>query len=111
MRELMTLAVIGLGTYAFRVAFLVSADARQPAALTRLLPYVGPAVLAAITVPMLLAPQGAISVGASLPALAAGAVTWLLWRRTAGLLVPLLGGLALWWLLTTLLLATRSPGW
>jgi branched-subunit amino acid transport protein len=103
MRELVVLAAIGLGTYAFRVAFLVSSDARQSAALTRMLPYVGPAVLAAITVPMLLAPQGGISAAASLPALAASAVSWLLWRRTGGLLVPLVGGLALWWLLTALL--------
>jgi branched-subunit amino acid transport protein len=92
MGDLLVLAAIGLGTYAFRAAFLVGADARQPAALERVLPHVGPAVLAAITVPMLLAPHGALSLTESLPAVVAAAVTWLLWRRTAGLLVPLLGG-------------------
>ena len=103
MRELVVLAVIGLGTYALRAAFLVTAEPRSPRVLDRVLPYVGPAVLAAITVPMLVAPHGTVSVTESLPALAAGAVTWLLWRRTTGLLVPLLGGLTLWWALATLL--------
>jgi branched-subunit amino acid transport protein len=102
MRDLLVLAAIGLGTYAFRAAFLMTAGARQPAALERVLPYVGPAVLAAITVPMLLAPRGALSLTESLPAAVAAAVTWLLWRRTAGLLVPLLGGLATWSVLAAL---------
>lgn len=102
MREVLVLAAIGLGTYAFRVAFLMTAEARQPAALARALPYVGPAVLAAITAPMLLAPHGAISLTESLPAVMAAAVTWLLWRRTAALLVPLVGGLGTWSLLVAL---------
>jgi branched-subunit amino acid transport protein len=103
MRELMVLAAIGLGTYVFRAAFLITREARPPAVLERVLPYVGPAVLAAITLPMLLAPRGTISLTESVPAVLAGAVTWMLWRRTAGLLVPLVGGLALWWLLAALL--------
>ncbi len=101
MRELLVLVAIGLGTYAFRASFLLGADARRPAALERVLPYVGPAVLSAITVPMLLSPHGALAVGEALPAVGAAAVTWLLWRRTAGLLVPLLGGFTVWSLLAT----------
>jgi branched-subunit amino acid transport protein len=105
MSDLLVLAAIGLGTYVFRAAFLMTAEGRQPAALERVLPYVGPAVLAAITVPMLLAPGGALSLTESIPAVVAAAVTWLLWRRTAGLLVPLLGGLATWSLLAALVAA------
>lgn len=105
MRDLLVLVAIGLGTYAFRAAFLLSADARQPAALERALPYVGPAVLAAITAPMLLTPHGALSLTESLPAAMAAAATWLLWRRTAGLLVPLLGGFATWSVLAAVVAA------
>jgi len=69
--ELLVLALIGLGTYAMRAAFLVMAHRAPPAPVTRLLPYVGPAVLAAIVVPAFVAPHGAIA---------------------------LFGGLAVWWI-------------
>ena len=105
MRELLILAAIGVGTYAMRAAFLVTARTEPPAAMARLLPYVGPAVLAAIVLPALLAPRGTVSVTESLPALAAAAVSWLLWRRTASLPVALFGGLGTWWLAGALLAA------
>lgn len=56
MRKLLVLAAIGLGTYAMRAVFLVTARTEPPAVVARLLPYVGPAVLAAIILPVLLAP-------------------------------------------------------
>lgn len=96
MRDLLILVAIGLGTYAMRAAFLVTA-AEPPAPITRLLPHVGPAVLAAITLPALIAPRGEISVVETLPSLLAAAAAWLLWRRTASLPVALFGGLSLWW--------------
>jgi branched-subunit amino acid transport protein len=99
-RELLILVAIGLGTYAMRAAFLVTAHAEPPARLARLLPHVGPAVLAAITVPALLAPRGAISLVETVPSLLAAVLAWALWRRTASLPVALFGGLALWWLTT-----------
>lgn len=97
MRELVILVAIGVGTYVLRAAFLVRARPSPPAPLARLLPHVGPAVLAAITVPALLAPRGVMSVGDTLPALLAAATAWLLWRRTRSLPVALLGALALSW--------------
>ncbi|MBC3191015.1 AzlD domain-containing protein [Pseudonocardia sp. C8] len=97
MRELLVLVAIGLGTYALRAAFLVTSRAAPPAP-ARLLPHVGPAVLAAITLPALLAPRGVVGGAESLPALVAAALTWLLWRRTARLPVALFGGLGAWWL-------------
>ncbi|HEY2220416.1 AzlD domain-containing protein [Actinomycetospora sp.] len=103
MRELLILAVIGLGTYAMRAVFLVRATTDPPARLARLLPHVGPAVLAAITLPALLAPRGEMSWTESVPSLLAGLVAWALWRRTTNLPVALFGGLALWWLATWLL--------
>lgn len=102
MRELAVLLVIGAGTYLLRAAFLLTADARPPAVLTRFLPYVGPAVLSAITVPLLVAPRGTVSLAETLPALAAAAATWVVWRRTEKLPHALLGGLGLWWVLTGL---------
>lgn len=97
-RELLVLAAIGVGTYAMRALFLATARSEPPAAVARLLPHVGPAVLAAIALPALLAPRGTFSMAESLPALGAAAVTWLLWRRTASLPVALFGGLSAWWL-------------
>jgi branched-subunit amino acid transport protein len=99
MRELLILAAIGLGTYAMRAAFLVAARSEPPAPVARLLPYVGPAVLASITLPALLAPRGTVSLTESLPALLAAAVAWVLWRRTGRLPVALFGGLGAWWAL------------
>jgi len=98
MNELLTLVVIGMGTYAMRAAFLVTAHRRPPAAVARLLPYVGPAVLAAITVPAFVAPHGAVAFADTAPALLAAAVAWVAWRRLRrNLPLALFGGLAAWW--------------
>jgi branched-subunit amino acid transport protein len=99
MRELLTLVVIGLGTYAMRAAFLVMAHRTPPAPVARLLPYVGPAVLAAITVPAFVAPHGAIAFAETAPALLAAAAAWLAWRKLRhNLPIALFGGLAVWWI-------------
>jgi branched-subunit amino acid transport protein len=98
MRELLVLVAIGLGTYAMRAVFLVTARSEPPAVVARLLAHVGPAVLAAITLPALIAPRGTVSAAESLPALGAAAVAWILWRRTQRLPVALFGGLGAWWL-------------
>ena len=99
MRELLTLVVIGLGTYALRAAFLVTAHRTPPAAVTRLLPYVGPAVLAAIVAPAFVAPHGTIAVAETAPALLAAAAAWLAWRYLKrNLPIALFGGLAVWWI-------------
>src|SRR5690349_2520370 len=91
--------MIGLGTYALRAVFFVMAGHRPPAAVTRLLPYVGPPVLAAITTPALVAPRGTVSVAATTPALLAAAAAYVAWRwGRNNLPVALFGGLALWWL-------------
>jgi branched-subunit amino acid transport protein len=101
--ELLVLVLIGVGTYAMRAVFVVTAGREPPARVARLLPFVGPAVLAAITVPALLAPRGTVSVAETVPALVAAAAAWLLWRRTAILPLALFGGLAAWWLADWLL--------
>jgi branched chain amino acid efflux pump len=98
MHELLVLVAIGLGTYAMRAVFLVTARSEPPAPVARLLAHAGPAVLAAIVLPALIAPRGTVSVTESLPALGAAGLAWLLWRRTERLPVALFGGLGAWWL-------------
>ena len=98
MRDLIVLAVIGLGTYLMRAAFLVRSRPEPPVRLARLLPHVGPAVLAAITAPALLAPRGTMVPVDTVTAVLAAAVAWVLWWRTRSLPVALFGGLALSWL-------------
>lgn len=98
MRDLLILVVIGLGTYALRAAFLVTACHQPPTRVARLLPHVGPAVLAATTLPALLAPRGQLSLVEAVPALLAAAAAWGLWRRTNSLPIALFSGLIMWWL-------------
>jgi branched-subunit amino acid transport protein len=97
MRELAILVVIGLGTYLMRASFLVAAGTDPPRPLARVLPHLGPAVLAALVVPTLAAPRGHVSVADTVPSLVAALACWLLWRRTARLPVALFGGLGVWW--------------
>ncbi|MDQ4117187.1 MAG: AzlD domain-containing protein [Actinomycetota bacterium] len=94
MPELLILLIIGLGTYALRAAFLVTARAQPPAPLARWLPHVGPAVLAAITLPALLAPRGSITLVDTVPALLGASVAAVLWRRTRSLPLALFAALA-----------------
>jgi branched-subunit amino acid transport protein len=98
MVELLALVLIGMGTYAMRAVFLVTARRQPPAPVARLLPHVGPAVLAAITLPALVAPQGTVSFLETAPALLAAAVAFVVWRRFPSLPPALFGGLAVWWL-------------
>jgi branched-subunit amino acid transport protein len=111
MRELVTLAVIGLGTYAMRAVFLVMARKQPPPAVARLLPYVGPAVLAAIAVPAFVAPHGAVALADTAPALLAAAVAWVAWRRLRhNLPLALFGGLAAWWMASWAVTAVGTFG-
>jgi branched-subunit amino acid transport protein len=108
MDELLTLVAIGVGTYLMRAAFLVTAGHRPPATVARALPHVGPAVLAAITIPALLAPHGTVSLVETAPALLAAGVAWIAWRRTTSLPAALFGGLAVWWLTSAVLAAALT---
>jgi branched-subunit amino acid transport protein len=110
MRELLVLVAIGIGTYAMRAVFLVTARSEPPAVVARLLPHVGPAVLAALILPALLAPRGTVSAAESLPALGAAAVAWILWRRTRRLPVALFAGLGSWWLVGAALVTLQWQG-
>jgi branched-subunit amino acid transport protein len=97
MSDLLVIVLVGLGTLALRAAFLVRARPTGPAAGAGYLHLVAPAVLAAITVPALLAPRGTTSLAETVPSLIAAAVALVVWRRTHSFPVPLLAGLMTWW--------------
>ena len=100
MRELLTLAVIGLGTYAMRAAFLVmarnaAARLRWPACCPTWDPRCWPRSRCPRSWPRT-APSRSPSTA---PALLAAAVAWLAWRRLRrNLPIALFGGLAAWWM-------------
>jgi branched-subunit amino acid transport protein len=85
MREWLVLLAVGLGTYLMRAAFMVADRARPPESVGRMLPHVGPAVLAAIVVPALVLPHGGLSLGDTGPAFAGAAVCCRAWWRTRSL--------------------------
>ena len=97
MHELVSLVVAGIVTFVTRVMFLVNKRIRPPQSVSRYLPLIGPAVLAAIAVPGILAPRGELAWADTIPAIVAAVVSWLLWRASKQVWVGLLGGLVVWW--------------
>ena len=97
MFELLAVVLGGIVTFVSRAIFLVSKKLRPPKRVERYLPLVGPAVLAAIAVPGILAPRDAITLVDTVPAVIAAVVTWLVWRFTKQIALGLLAGLLLWW--------------
>lgn len=103
MLELVAVLVSGLVTFVTRVVFLLDRRLRPPKRVVRYLPLIGPAVLAAIAVPGILAPRGELTWADTVPALVAAVVSWLLWRWSRQTWVGLLGGLVSWWGMLALL--------
>lgn len=97
MLELLAIVFGGVVTFVSRALFLVSRRLRPPKRIEKYLPLVGPAVLAAIAVPGILAPRDVISLVDTVPAVLAAVVTWLVWRWTKQVALGLLAGLLLWW--------------
>lgn len=110
MLELLAIVLGGVVTFVSRAIFLVSRRLRPPKRVEKYLPLVGPAVLAAIAVPGILAPRDEISLGDSVPAVLAAVVTWLVWRWTKQIALGLLAGLLVWWgILAALVLVFGLP--
>jgi branched-subunit amino acid transport protein len=103
MLELLAIVLGGIVTFVSRAIFLVSRKLRPPKKVERYLPLVGPAVLAAIAVPGILAPRDAITLVDTIPAVVAAVVTWLVWRVTKQIALGLLAGLLLWWAIIAVL--------
>jgi branched-subunit amino acid transport protein len=105
--ELLVVVVMALVTYATRYTMIAALgwrtsladDAEGPSLLRQWLRYVPPAVLAALVVPPVLAPEGRIEFGVPLlGAIVGAAVAW----RTRSPFWTILSGMAVFWLLRTL---------
>lgn len=102
MSAFLAILVTGAGTYLTRASFIVGlANRTIPKPVSRGLEFVGPAVLAALVVTLLVDDSGRVAVG--VPELAglatAGVVGW----RTRGVLWTVLAGMAAFWALQLLL--------
>lgn len=96
MTAFLAILVTGVGTYLTRASFIVGlANRTIPQPVSRGLEFVGPAVLAALVVTLLVDESGRVAVG--VPELAglaaAGVVGW----RTRGVLWTVLAGMAAFW--------------
>lgn len=97
MTTFLAVVLTGIGTYVTRAVFIVAlADRRLPARLEHALEFVGPAVLAALVVTLLVDETGRVVAG--VPEVAALAVGSLLAWRTRNLLVTVAVGMAVFWI-------------
>lgn len=101
MTDWLAVVLAAVGTYLLRISFIVpSGRVTLPDVGARALRYVPAAVLAALAVPAVLAPDGRIELGPRLvAALVAVVVAW----RTRSVAVTLLVGLPLLWLVRSLM--------
>ncbi len=98
MTTILAIALVAVGTYGLRASLLgISREGPLPQPVERALPHVGPAVMAAIIVPAVLAPTGTLVLVGLRPAAAVvGALVAWRWRSiplvlVAGLAVAALG--------------------
>jgi branched-subunit amino acid transport protein len=102
MNALLAIFVVGLGTYFSRAVFIIAlANRRIPPAVRLAMEYVGPAVMAALVVSMLLSPAGELTAGVAeaLALAGAAAVAW----KTRNHLLTLAVAMAALWLARSLL--------
>ena len=99
MRTLLIFLGMALVTFFTRYAMIALLGREMPVLLRRWLRYVPPAVLAALVVPPVLAPQRHLEIG--LPALAMLAGTLAAWR-TRSVLWTIVAGMVVFWFLRAL---------
>jgi len=101
MNDWVVVVVIGAGTYLLRLSFIgVPGTRPMPIWAQRPLKYVGPSVLAALVLPAVMLPEGAIDLAPAsnprfLAAVVAALVAWRL-RNVAGVILV---GMGLLWIL------------
>ncbi|MCL3861070.1 AzlD domain-containing protein [Actinotalea sp. K2] len=98
MRDLLVIVAVGVGTLALRAAFMVRGTSALPRRTASVLPYVAPAVLAAIAFPALLSLGTTGAVLDAVAAVAAVGASAAVWSTTRRFPAALLAGLAAWWL-------------
>ena len=100
------IAIVGIAlvTFGLRASFIVFADPQRfPDGFRRALVFVPPAVLAAIVLPGLVAPQGVLDLTLANPRWIAGLFAIALAVRTRNALAAIAGGMSLLWALQWLL--------
>jgi len=101
----LTVSVIGAGTYLIRLSFIGAVGSRRmPPWFERALKYVGPAVLAAISIPAILLAEGSFDLTPAgnpevLASVAAGLVAW----RTRNIAITFVVGMGTLWILQAVL--------
>jgi branched-subunit amino acid transport protein len=99
---LLAIVLTGIGTYFSRAIFiLLLADQKFPPLAMRALEYVGPAVMGALVVTMLIDSSGRVSIGA--PELAGLFTAVVIAARTRRHIATLIGGMTVFWLVGALL--------
>ncbi len=98
MSPLVAILIVGIGTYASRAVFIVAlADRAIPPRVLQALEYVGPAVLSALVVALMIDGDGQVDIG--VPELAAFVVGAFEAWKARNLVYTLLAGMAAFWLL------------
>jgi len=97
--------VIGLLTFTIRFTPIAIAGRGLPPLLLRALRYVPPAVLAAIFVPELLMPKGAVDISLANGRLLAGIIAIGIAWRTKNVLLTVIAGMVALWILTLISMA------
>ncbi len=101
MTALLAILAVGVGSYVLRAVFILSlAKRRIPDPLLVALQFVGPAVLSALVVALLIDDQGRVVAG--LPEVAAFVVGGLVAHRTRNHIYTLVAGLSVFWLVGVL---------
>jgi branched chain amino acid efflux pump len=92
---LLTLVGMGIVTYLTRMFFLISKkDEGMPKFVVRSLKFVPVAVLSAIVAPLILAPEGRLTLTYDSPYFIAGFVTFVIAYLSKNLIVTVFGGMA-----------------
>lgn len=98
MTGFIAILVVGIGTYVFRAVFIVGLAGRAiPPRVVRALEYVGPAVLSALVVALLVDDSGTVSAG--VPEVGSIAVGALVGWRTRNLIYTVVVGMVVFWVL------------
>jgi branched-subunit amino acid transport protein len=102
MTTFLAILATGIGTYFSRSLFILSlANRRIPAPVRSALGHVGPSVLGALIVTMLIGPDGTVMIGyAEVTALA---VVSLVAIKTRNHILTLIAGMSVFWLIRALL--------
>jgi branched-subunit amino acid transport protein len=96
MNVLLAILVVGLGTYFCRAVFIIAlANRRIPPVVRLAMEHVGPAVMAALVVSMLLGPTGELAAGPA-EALALAGAAVVAWKTRNHLLTLAVAMAALW---------------